>query len=324
LLDAATGALLAFSLATAVCFVSNNLHARVEHRSETVFQQHALLHRLPLIFDGNQADLPEFRNRLLFPAMLEAVTRVSNLNDREAFLMLRWITAFACFAGLYWFGASVAHVPVAMNTCALTLLAVFFVLSFNHPWEHPTDFPDAIVMILAMWAAVTRRFTAALVIAGIGAANRESAAFSGVIWMLLPHPRDSTLVNRTALIQGTTLIAIAAGVTLLLRSVWRLPGSRIVNSIAEYDLSGMIRQAISHPFMSWEMLLLAAFLPILIAIARYWSDSTTEVRRFVIAGLVIAVISLVVGRPNELRILTPAATVLVCSISLAAGSRQLS
>jgi hypothetical protein len=162
------------------------LHARVEHRDETVYQQHALLHRLPLMFDGIQSDLPEFRNRLLFPAMLEATTRISNLDDREAFLMLRWITAFVCFATLYWFGGRVAGAPLPMNVCALSLLAIFFVLSFNHPWEHPTDFPDAIVMILSTWAAMTRRFPAAVAIAAVGAANRESAAFAGVIWMLLP------------------------------------------------------------------------------------------------------------------------------------------
>jgi len=60
-------ALLVVSLATAVCFVSNNLNSRVQHRDETVAQQVALIARTPLMFDGQLSDQPEFRNRVLFP-----------------------------------------------------------------------------------------------------------------------------------------------------------------------------------------------------------------------------------------------------------------
>src|SRR5436853_7581307 len=58
-----TSAVLVISLATSVCFVSNNLNSRVQHRDETVAQQVALITKAPLPFDGQLSDEPEFRNR---------------------------------------------------------------------------------------------------------------------------------------------------------------------------------------------------------------------------------------------------------------------
>src|SRR5262245_46960152 len=103
---AITGLALSLCFATAVCEVSNNLHARVVHRDETVSQQRALLNRAPLVFDGVPADLPEFRNRILFPAAMAGIIHMTNLNAREAFLALRWMTAVACFAMVWVFAMS--------------------------------------------------------------------------------------------------------------------------------------------------------------------------------------------------------------------------
>jgi len=127
------GIILAFALATAVCFVSNNLNARLLHRNEVVSQQLALLSRSPLIFDGRPSDLPEFRNRILFPAVMVSLAHVSGLSDREAFLALRWLTATGCFLLLWWFSLSVAHTDIATAILAAAVLALFFVLSFNPP-----------------------------------------------------------------------------------------------------------------------------------------------------------------------------------------------
>src|SRR3954466_10818313 len=77
--------------ATAVCDVSNNVHSRFVHRDEVVSQQRALLNRAPLLFDGKQGDLPEFRNRILFPFAMVTVVRLTGLRDGEAFLATRWV-----------------------------------------------------------------------------------------------------------------------------------------------------------------------------------------------------------------------------------------
>ena len=101
--------LVSFCCATAVCAVSNNLHPRVVHRDETVAQQIALLHREALVFDSQPGDLPEFRNRVLFPAMMQATSHVTGLNSRQAFLGLRWLTAFVCFYIMWLFSVRVAR-----------------------------------------------------------------------------------------------------------------------------------------------------------------------------------------------------------------------
>src|SRR5258705_5876394 len=257
---AVAGLQMAFSLAPAVCFVSNNLHARVEHRDETVAQQSALLHRQPLVFDGQAGDLPEFRNRLMVPLVMSAVTRISHISDREAFLGLRWLTAFICFATLWWFASVICKSSLVISALALTLLALFLTLSFNHPWEHPTDFPDATIMVLAVWAAITQRFPAAMAVATIGALNRESAAFAGIIWMFVATP--SMPKRWLGIAQGAALAACALLVTTLIRRLAALPGGNVVNSVAAGDLGATLAGALRHPFMSWAMMLVAALVPL--------------------------------------------------------------
>jgi len=310
----ALGLLASFCFATVVCHVSNNLHARVVHRDETVSQQRALLTRAPLTFDGQRSDVPEFRNRILFPLGMVTLTRLTGFSDGEAFLATRWMSAFACFA-VVWVFAAVAGTSVAQALLAQGLLAVFFTVSFNHPWEHPTDFPDAIVMVCAVWAALRRRFTAALATAAIGAANRESAAFTGVIWIFLTALTEDRRFAR-AIGEGVLLIGAAAAVTITLRRVLGLTGSRMVNSVAENPVLPMLANAFTHPFMSWMMLLVAGCLPVILAIACYWGSGSAAGRRLGLAATCIGVITLVIGSPEEVRILTPAITIGICALLL--------
>jgi hypothetical protein len=321
--DAVAGLLMAFSLATAVCFVSNNLYARVEHRDETVAQQSALLHRQPLVFDGNPGDLPEFRNRLMVPLAMSAVTRISTISDREPFLGLRWLTAFICFATLWWFASVVCESSFVVSAFGLTLLALFFTLSFNHPWEHPTDFPDATVMVVAVWAAVTRRYPAAMAVATIGALNRESAAFAGVIWMFVAT--DWKQRWWLGIAQGAAVAAVALLMTTLIRRLADLPGSNVVNSVAAGDLGAILAVAMRHPFMSWAMMLAAAALvPVGCVLFEYWGSDSGEGRRVAYAGFVVAALSVTIGRAEEIRVLTSAAAILACAAVMLMSQRHSS
>jgi len=314
------GIILAFALATAVCFVSNNLNARLHHRDEVVSQQLALLSRSPLIFDGRPSDLPELRNRILFPAVMVSLAHVSGLNDREAFLALRWLTATGCFLLLWWFSLSVAHTDIPIAILAAAVLALFFVLSFNHPWEHPTDFPDASMIILATWAAHKRRIWVALLLTLVGAANRESAAFAGVIWVAVTAFDMATPAWRS-IARGAGLALAAMAMTTALRLAWGLPGSRTTNSLfgGDNDIPRMVNVAVTHPFMSWAMMLVASLIPIGVLAAFYWRSYVAEGRRIMIAGFLIGLGSLLIGSPDEIRILIPCVTTLVCGMCLLAG-----
>ena len=310
----AAAVLLTCSLATAVCFVSNNLNSRRQHRDETVAQQIALLSAAPLVFDGQPSDVPEFRNRVLFPFVMVGVVRATGLRDGEAFLLVRWLSAALCFGSLLWFAIVVAGNDVAASALAASLLALFFVVSFNHPWEHPTDFPDATAMVLGAWAAIRRRVWPAVIIAAIAAANRESAAFIGVLWIAVTTLDDDSRLTRV--MQGMAIVLVAVSVTLALRLVFDMRGARVVNRIAENSVSAMLASAADRPFMSWPMLLVASLAPALAVIGATWPRVSAVGRRIIVAGLGVAAASLVIGSPEEIRIIAPAATMLVCGLAV--------
>jgi len=306
--------LLACSLATAVCFVSNNLNSRRQHRDETVAQQIALINAAPLVFDGQPSDVPEFRNRVLFPFVMVGVVRATGLRDGEAFLLVRWLSAALCFGTLLWFAIVVAGNDLAASALAASLLALFFVVSFNHPWEHPTDFPDATAMVLGAWAAIRRRVWPAVIIAAIAAANRESAAFIGVLWIAVTTLDDDSRLTRV--MQGLAIVLVAVSVALALRVVFDMRGARVVNRIAANSVSAMLATAADRPFLSWPMLLVASLAPALAVIGATWPRVSAVGRRIIAAGLGVAAASLVVGSPEEIRIIAPAATMLVCGLAV--------
>ena len=310
----AAAVLLTFSLATAVCFVSNNLNSRRQHRDETVAQQIALIRGTPLIFDGQPSNLPEFRNRVLFPFVMVGVVQATGLQDREAFLLVRWLSAVLCFGTLLWFAIVVAGNDIAASALAALLLAIFFVVSFNHPWEHPTDFPDATAMVLGAWTALRRRVWPAVIIAAVAAANRESAAFIGILWIAVTTLDDASRPKRV--IQGMAIVLVALSVTLALRMVFDTRGARLVNGIAENSVSAMLATAANRPFMSWPMLLVASLAPALAVIGATWPRIFPIGRRMIAAGLCVAAASLVIGSPEEIRIIAPAATMLVCGLAV--------
>jgi hypothetical protein len=211
-----------------------------------------------------------------------------------------------------WFAAVVGGNDVVGAALGALLLAVFFVASFNHPWEHPTDFPDATAMILGASAAVRRRFLPALMIAAVAAANRESAAFIGVLWIAVATLDAPSRVKRV--IQGVAIIVVALSVTMALRRMFSIPGARVANSVAENPIRPMLLTVLNHPFMSWAMLLVASLTPTLAVIGARWSRISEVGRRIIFAGLLVAAASLVIGAPEEIRILVPAAALLVCGL----------
>jgi len=74
------------------------------------------------------------------------------------------------------------HVVAAVG---LGLLAYELVFTFAQGWEHPTDFPDVALTGLWLWAAMAGRRWGLLAVALGAAFNRESAAFAGVLWLVL-------------------------------------------------------------------------------------------------------------------------------------------
>jgi len=106
-------------------------------------------------------------------------------------------------------------------------------------------------------------------IAAVAAANRESAAFIGVLWIAVTTLDAPSRVKR--LIQGAAIIVAALSITIALRRMFSMPEARVVNKIAENPIGPMLLTALNHPFMSWAMLLIASLTPTLAVIGARWS-----------------------------------------------------
>jgi hypothetical protein len=314
------GAVVAFCLATAVCFVSNNLNARVQHRSEVIDQQFALLERRELVFDGRLTDLPEFRNRLLFPAMLKAVVATGVATPSQAFLALRVATATACLFGVWLFAVAVAGATVESAMLALSLMGWCLVLSFNHPWEHPSDFLDVIVTTGWITTVLCRHFALTLLVVIAGTLNRESTAFAGVLWAVLWGTTARSWGERFfAGARGAALACSALATTALWRWLFGVHSGPMHNSVAVVDLPGAVQAALERPGLSWLHLVLTAFtLPAVWLWTMRGNIRLTD-RAVVSSAVAVAGLSAVIGRANEIRIFLPALTMLVLAGVLRAG-----
>ena len=293
-------ALLAGAMAVAVSLVSHFLAPRYAARAFVADQQLAIFERRPFVDpSGRTGDIPEFRNRLLVPAALEAATRLGHVPPVTAYFGVRVACAFAMFLVL---GAYVSrHAPPHALLPAMAVAALALIISFNHPYEFPSDYLDILLTTVFVAAARTRARLLALVAAAIGATARESAAFSGIIWWFCAN---EPAVRRSAF--AVALIAVAMSVTATLRAFFRLPGGRILDSIAiKGSVGSLTRTFVTDPQPRIWVLGLGVIGILLyqwLKTARSWTAPDWALLR---SAAVILVITLVFGVIHELRIYMP-------------------
>lgn len=308
----AVGLVAACAIATGLCFSSNNLAPRFAHRAELVDQQLALLESRPLLFDGQPLDMSEFRNRVLFPAAMRAIVGTGVASPQEVFLGLRLVTAAACLFGLWIFATRIAGATADVALLALSILGWALLLTFNNPWENPTDFPDALFTIGWAAAALRGRFALTALIVAAGTLNRESTAFAGVLWVLLHATRVALWRDRARhLAAGFALAAGALVLTGVWRSMWGLPDTDLTNSLGITLMGPMIAAALRQPVLSWIQLLAAAFAMPILWLWLHRQSRTREGGALVMAALAMAGASAVIGLFNEVRIFIPTLTLLV-------------
>jgi hypothetical protein len=308
----AVGLVASCAIATALCFSSNNLAPRVAHRAEIVDQQLALLEARPLMFDGQPLDMSEFRNRVLFPAVMRSMVAAGVGSPAEVFLGLRLVTAAAALFGLWIFATRLADASADVALLALSMLGWVLLLTFNNPWENPTDFPDALFTIAWAAAALRGRFAVTAVVVAVGTLNRESTAFAGVLWVLLHATRAPRWRDRaTHAAAGFVLAAGALLLTSVWRSRWGLPDTDLANSLGITLMGPMIAAALRQPVLSWIQLLAAAFgLPIL-WLWLHRRARTHEAGALLLAAVAMAGASAIIGLFNEVRIFIPTLTLLI-------------
>jgi len=303
--------LLAGALAVVVSSVSHFLAPRYASRAFVADQQLAILERRPFVEPGGRAgDVPEFRNRILVPAALAATVTMTRLRPVTAYFGVRVACAFAMFLLVGWYVSR--QMPPAALLPALAVLALCLVISFNHPYEFPSDYLDVLFTAVFVAAARSNGRFLALAAAVVGATARESAAFSGVIWWFCavdPPVRRAAYAGLLAL--------VAMGVTIATRMIFRLPGGSIFNSIAIQGSVGSItRTFVTDPGPRiWivGLIVMAVVLYYWLETAREWTSSDPRTLK---AAAVILVLTLVFGVIHELRIYMPVITcVLLAGVS---------
>jgi hypothetical protein len=320
---------LAASLAVGVTYVSITLKPRFDSRAETIANQFALLDGEPLhIGGGPPVQMEPFRNRVLFPALLRGASRLGGLSTEDWYLFLRLGTAFGAFLAFYG-GARSLGASERVGAAASLLLAFALVPTFNHSSEHPTDFLDVAVFALAVPLVLRRRLAAVAVLGLVAAANRESAAFLGVLWAgvhAVPFGpgwagtgRWRDLTGRSVawrdVALGAALAASSYAAVLALRVVFGGAGMADAASQTFAPLGQLqvaLRYALDHPSpFSWIGLGLAmGALPVMwLASNRRSLDGVA--RRLLALSGALAVPTLLFGHLDELRVFIPSLVLLL-------------
>ncbi|MDE3155635.1 MAG: hypothetical protein KGN76_11065 [Acidobacteriota bacterium] len=297
-------------LTLVVCFVSVSLHGRFMHHAETVRQQFEILYGQPLTFDGVTGPFPERAGRLLAPLLLRAVWAIGGGSAGRAFIAVRLLTAFVAFLA-FWGAASALAGDWRAVVLGSVLLGNMLILSFNLPWEVPSDFPDVAFTCGFVWAALQRRRWLLVALVLWASTNRESAAFGAVVWWCLYGVRDDWTLDLRETAYAGLLAAASYAFALGLRWLqigWTTSFQVVALANDWRETLGFLRHP--SPF-GWPGLLGAALLPPLAWAFMNIRHAGFEERRLLVAAALIAGITVLFGYITEPRVFLPAGTVLI-------------
>src|ERR1035437_6260289 len=177
--------LFSFCFAVQVCYVSVTLSPRFQHRQETIDHQLSLLAGQSWLQDGKETYNGAFQNRVLFPLILKGASCWKILRISQWYLILRFLSAFAMFLTVWLVLNRFVSSPRRLIIIAQGLLCYETIFSFDHGWEHTSDFFDVIFIALFIAAGWSKsRFVMLALVVG-SSFNRESSLFGGIIWLCL-------------------------------------------------------------------------------------------------------------------------------------------
>lgn len=326
------GLLLSLCGAIQTNFASVMLHPRFEHHDEAVAKEIAVSEGRAYVLNGREQYWPEFQNRIAFALTLRAVMRVSGAPASETYFVLRLVAAWAAFFVFWLVLRRAAGATDRLAAAGLLLLSYALILHFNHGWEHPSDFLDPLVMSGFLWATWNRRPVWLALLVVLGALNRESAVFGGLLWFCVNGIRATWWQGRlrTAwrdslgdMSIGVALMALGYGAVLVARRFFG--GARGASQMqhTSFEFWGAwVRDLVQHPNpTSWALLLFAIVAPPItwVAANRRWID--LRLVGLLIAAAGIFGISTVFSLLPELRMLEPLSVVLIFAAVAAEAAR---
>jgi hypothetical protein len=288
-------------LAMCVCFVSANLHERFELRPETIHNQFAILRGQPYLVDGGEAQLPQFRSRILFPLLLAIVSPWGILSVSQWYLIVRLATAVLAFGAFLLASTRFENIGLKTATFGAGCLAYGLIFTFNHRWEHPTDFLDVAFFSIAMWLTVRKRRWALLLAVMLGSLNHQTAAVACIIWFCVWGIGKARKVDwREA--GYSAGIAFGSYALSTLVKAWvggtRSAGYMVNGWLTVPDFLDFLRHP--QPF-SWPFLLAAMVLPVTIWLWTNRGVITGQIRRLLLASIAIVTLSSPIAYWSELR-----------------------
>lgn len=288
-------------LAVFTCFISSNLNARFVHHQETVQNQFAILHGQAQVFDGVPTILPQFQSRIMFPALLAGATRVGLLSASQWFVVLRIVTAFVAFGSFFALCCIGERMTLSIAAVGAGVLAYGLVFTFNHPWEHPTDFLDVAFASGFLWLTLRKRRWALAVLVLVATCNHQTAAFASVMWFSMWAVKRRVLI---VLPEALYALSLAVGSYVAATAVKIAIGPETsVRYLADgWRTIPQFLEAIRHPqpFM-WPVLLVAMILPVMLWLASNRHVVDGDLRRLLWAAGAIVMLSSPIAFWSELR-----------------------
>jgi hypothetical protein len=308
-------------LAVCVCFVSANLNSRFQHRQEAAENQLRILQGLPPQFDGVEQDRPQFQSRVLFPLLLAGAARLGVLSVRQWFLLLRLATAIAAFSAFLLLCIRGEGLPLKTAVAGSGALAYGLIFTFNHGWEHPTDFLDVLLFTGFIWLALRRRRLAFFALALVGTLNHQTSAFAAIVWFCLWGIDQRPRINWRETGYAAALGAASYSLSTVVK-VWLGQDKTAGYVIDGWRTIPQFFDALRHPepFM-WPMLLLAMALPVSVWLFANRIVVSGHIRRLAYAALLIVVVSSPIAFWSELRSVFLAPLVVMTFAAVAAEGR---
>ncbi|MBI5876976.1 MAG: hypothetical protein HZB53_04930 [Chloroflexi bacterium] len=308
-------AIISLALGLMVTFASDGLNERASHRAEVIAAQFSTLAGEPYVVGGVATYYAPFQNRVLFPLLFAAVSQIKLISTSAWFELLRFGIAVLLLVVCWWVLRRVADTTLKQTAAGCLLLAYSLVFTFNVWWEHTSDYPDAIFTLLLIAATVARNRFGVVVIALLAAANRESAAFAGVLWICVYGLDAVRKVQWRELAFGAGVSIAAYAAVLALR--FAFGGPKAIDASSQWvmvfsNLLPSMWAVLTHPgISSWPVLAFAMFAPVVLWIAANYGVLGALQKRLLAAALAMTALSLVFGVAVELRIFIPPLVTLV-------------
>lgn len=266
---------------------------------------------------SGQSTLPEFQNRVLSPSLLLLARSVApaSMSDATLWHGLRTGQAAAAFLLIYlsaW-RLSRSRLRAALAMVMMTYAYVWTPMTLTA--EHTSDFFDMMFVALAVWLVVEDRPVLLSVVAALGATNRESSAFAGVIWCAVWIVRDGGgWWQWRTWIPGLAASGMAVAVVVGIR-YFLSPDFQPEQRLGIFDTAEHWRW-LFHPMGSGPMFL-ATLLPFWVALRALRRPWSAIQRGLFLSALGCAAVTLTFGIATELRVWLPVWVIL--SLLIVAG-----